>query len=298
MSETREVLLVTGMSGAGVSTTLRTLEDLGWEVVDNLPLPMLVELLRTSDADARPLAVGIGLRARDFDATRLIADVAAWREARGGAIGILFFECATSELERRYAETRRRHPLAIDRPATSGIIRERDLLAPLKDAADRVIDTSRLRANDLAAHIRESFGREASVGTTLSIVSFGFSRGVPPFADFVFDVRFLRNPHWDDRLRPLTGRDPEIADYISEDAAFAPALERIESLLTLLLPRYDAEGKAYVTVAFGCTGGRHRSVFVAEEMGRRLRGRGFSPTIAHRDLAATPPDAIGTRPFG
>jgi len=306
-----EILLVTGLSGAGKSTVLKTLEDLGWEVVDNFPLPLLDRLLTAPPPEgspdvSRPLALGIGSRTRGFDALRIAERVAQLRSTGEQAIATLFLDCASAELERRYDETRRRHPLAPDRPATEGIARERDLLAPLRRAADRLIDTTRLNANDLAQAIRHDFTRSGLGETTLSILSFGFARGVPQAADLMFDMRFLRNPHWDAALRPHTGREADVAAYIAADPAYAEALARIEDLLLLLLPRYRAEGKAYVTVAFGCTGGKHRSVHVAERVAARLRDAGFSPTVLHRDLIAVrqgdpaivPPDALEGRPDG
>ncbi|CAN5465646.1 RNase adapter RapZ [soil metagenome] len=297
MSDAKHILLFTGMSGACKSTVLKTLEDLGWEVVDNLPLLLLDRLLATalpegSDGDARPLALGIGAQTRGFDAERIVSRVARLREEHGHDIGTLFLDCAGSELERRYSETRRRHPLAMDLPASDGIAREREALAPLRDAANRLIDTTDLTANGLAQQIRDTFALEGQGTPTLAVTSFGFSRGVPRNADLMFDMRFLRNPHWDERLRPGTGLDAEVAAYVAADPAYEEALERIEALLVLLLPRYRAEGKAYVTVAFGCTGGRHRSVHVAERVAKRLRDEGFSPTVSHRDLGAAPQDAL------
>jgi len=205
---------------------------------------------------------------------------------------MLFLDCSGAELERRYSETRRRHPLAPDRPAQDGIARERDLLRPLRDWANRLVDTTDLNANALAQQIRTTFpasGRDAPV---LSIQSFGFARGLPRNADLVFDMRFLRNPHWDAALRPGTGLDPEVAAYVAGDPAYPAAMEQIGALLELLIPRYRAEGKSYVSIAIGCTGGRHRSVHVAEHLGTRLRAAGFSPTITHRDLGAAPQDSL------
>ena len=285
-----EIVLVTGVSGAGMSTALRTLEDLGWEVVDNLPLPLLDRLLSASPPagaahEARPLALGIGARTRAFDPDRAIELIAQLRHD-GRPIELLFLDCASNELERRYDETRRRHPLAQDRPARDGIARERELLAPLRHGADRLIDTTRLAANALSQRVRQTYARDGLSEPTLTIRSFGFSRGLPGDADLVFDMRFLRNPHWDPALRPGTGLDPDVVAYIADDPAYADALERIEDLLLLLIPRYRAEGKAYVSIAIGCTGGKHRSVHVADRIARRLRDAGFSPTVDHRDLAA------------
>lgn len=294
---TKDILLVTGLSGAGKSTVLKTLEDLGWEVVDNLPLVLLDRLLEAplsagrSD-ESQPLAIGIGTQTRDFVPERIVERIRTLRSVHDLDVGMLFLDCSGAELERRYSETRRRHPLAPDRPAQDGIARERDLLRPLRDWANRLIDTTDLNANALAQQIRTTFpasGRDAPV---LSIQSFGFARGLPRNADLVFDMRFLRNPHWDAALRPGTGLDPGVAAYVAGDPAYPAAMEQIGALLELLIPRYRAEGKSYVSIAIGCTGGRHRSVHVAEHLGTRLRAAGFSPTITHRDLGAAPQDSL------
>jgi UPF0042 nucleotide-binding protein len=287
------ILLVTGMSGAGKSTALDTLEDLGWEVVDNLPLVLLNRLLATDlpqgASDARPLAFGIDSRTRGFEADAIVVRIKTIRES-GADIGTLFLDCGGAELERRYSETRRRHPLALDRPAADGIARERELLSPLRRWADHVIDTTSFASNQLKADIRSRFGDAETNGPTLSVMSFGFSRGVPRNADLMFDMRFLRNPHWVDELRPMSGLDQPVADYIAQDAAYADVAERIEELLIRLIPRYQAEGKSYVCIAFGCTGGRHRSVHMAERVAERLRNAAFSPTVTHRDLTSRPDD--------
>ncbi|VXC40420.1 Nucleotide-binding protein Sala_2050 [Sphingomonas sp. T1] len=301
--QSKPILLITGMSGAGKSTVLKTLEDLGWEIVDNLPLLLLDRLLDTPRAqgqmdDSTPLAIGIGPQTRDFDADRIIGRIRDLRDRHGLEIGTLFLDCSGVELERRYSETRRRHPLAPDRPAGDGIAREREMLRPLRDWANRLIDTTTLAANELAQQIRHSFAQDDQGAPTLSIQSFGFARGLPRNADLVFDMRFLRNPHWDPRLRPGTGLDLEVAQYVMADPAYEAAVSRIEDLLLLLLPRYKAEGKSYVSVAIGCTGGRHRSVHVAERIAGRLRAEGFSPTVNHRDLGAAPQDSLEGPPVG
>jgi UPF0042 nucleotide-binding protein len=301
MADPKNILLVTGLSGAGKSTVLRTLEDLGWEVVDNLPLLLLDRLLSAalpegSEGDNKPLAIGIGARTRDFDPDRIVQRINTLRQRHGHDIGTLFLDCSGAELERRYSETRRRHPLALDRPASDGIARERELLAPLRDWANRLIDTTDLTANQLAQQVRETFSGGRQGSPTLSVTSFGFARGLPRNADLVFDMRFLRNPHWVPALRPGTGLDEQVSTYIADDPAYDAAMTQIESLLLLLLPRYKAEGKSYVTVAFGCTGGRHRSVHVTDRVARRLRAEGFSPTVTHRDLAAAPQDSLEGAP--
>jgi UPF0042 nucleotide-binding protein len=296
----KHILLVTGMSGAGKSTVLRTLEDLGWEVVDNLPLLLLNRLLDTAPGadggdDERPLALGLGTQTRGFDAESIVQRIKKLREEQGLDVGTLFLECTGAELIRRFSETRRRHPLAQDRPAEDGIARERELLGPLRRWANRLIDTSDMKANQLSQTIRGIFSEDGGK-TTFSVTSFGFSRGLPRDADLVLDMRFLRNPHWEPGLRPGTGLDADVSAYIQADPAYDAAMAQIESLLLLLLPRYQAEGKAYVTIAFGCTGGRHRSVHVAERMAARLRDEGFSPTVTHRDLQTAPQDSLEGAP--
>lgn len=301
-SRPERILLVTGMSGAGKTTALKTFEDLGWEVVDNLPLSLFDRLLGTPQAEGapdreRPLALGIDSRTRDFDADRIIARAAKLRDVNRSPAEILFLDCAGAELARRFSETRRRHPLALDRPAADGIVQERELLSPLRIAADHVIDTTEHTTNSLQQELRTRFGGARAEAPTLTVMSFGYARGVPRNADLMFDMRFLRNPHWVPELKPLTGIDTAVGEHIATDPAYDDALQRIEELILLLLPRYASEGKAYVTIAFGCTGGRHRSVHVAERIAQRLRDASFSPTVSHRDLAR-PFDALERKLVG
>ncbi|HEX5535680.1 MAG TPA: RNase adapter RapZ [Sphingobium sp.] len=293
----KSILLVSGMSGAGKSTVLRTLEDLGWEVVDNLPLMLLDRLMAAPPSHDdknrdRPLAIGIDTRTRGFDAGALVQRIKTLREREGWDIDTLYLDCAGAELERRYAETRRRHPLAQDRPATDGIARERELTEPLRRWATQVIDTTALSVNELQQDIRTRYGRDPNEQTVLTVLSFGFSRGLPRNADLVFDMRFLRNPHWDAILRPRTGLDPDVAAHIAEDPAYENAVSQIEHLLETLIPLYQKQGKSYVTIAFGCTGGRHRSVHIAERVASYLRRAGFSPTVLHRNMESAPHNAL------
>ena len=284
------LLLVTGMSGAGKSTVLDALEDLGWDCVDNLPVSLLEPFVKGDSKQCRlvPAAVAMDARSRDFDGDALPGIL---RSIEGVRPEILFLDCAGREILRRYNETRRPHPLALDRPPEDGIARERSLTASLRNAADSVLDTTDLTPIELRDELRRRYGDDARQ-PVLTIASFGFARGVSRTADLVFDMRFLSNPHWVDELRPLTGEDEAVRSYLLRDEAWNDAMDRIESLLIDWIPRYWASGKSYVTVAFGCTGGRHRSVCAAVEMADRLRRAGFSPNLRHRDLGSQPSDTI------
>ncbi|MDE8651948.1 RNase adapter RapZ [Novosphingobium album (ex Liu et al. 2023)] len=290
----QQLLLVTGMLGAGKTTALRVLEDLGWEIIDNFPVRLLDRLIETPDAKdggpRGPLAIGFDSRTRGFDPHRIIKRVKQLSERGDLQITTLFLDCASRELERRYNETRRRHPLAAGTPAATGIRAERELLAPLRRWADMLIDTTEYSTNDLQKVIREKFASSVGEELTITVSSFGFSRGMPPVADLVFDMRFLDNPHWNPVLRPLTGLDAPVGEHIRADPAFAEAFTRIRDLVLFLLPRYREQGKAYVHIAFGCTGGRHRSVFMAEQIAAALRDSGFSPTLLHRNLGSRAAD--------
>ena len=288
-TEPQRILFVTGMLGAGKTTALQELEDLGWETIDNLPFRFLSRLIGgepVPQASIHPLAVGFDSRTRGFDPGQIIEQIAQLARRPNLAITTLFLDCAGHELERRFNETRRRHHLAQDMPVPSGIAAERELLGPLRDWADMLIDTTHFSVNDLKQTIRDRFGSDAPRAMTLTVTSFGFARGMPPAADLVFDMRYLDNPHWDPALRALTGQDAAVARHIEQDPAFAATYTRIRDLLTELLPLYAAQGKRYVTIAFGCTGGKHRSVFTAERIARDLRESGFSPTVLHRNLAS------------
>lgn len=291
-SAPQQILLVTGMSGAGKSTALETLEDLGWEAIDNFPIRMLPDLLARSEGHCAPLAIGVDARTRGFVPSEIRAQFEDLTERSDLSVGTLFLDCASPEIERRYNETRRRHPLAQGRPVSEGIRAERELLAPLREWAQMVIDTTGYGRNHLQQAVRERFAQDPSGALTITVTSFGFARGMPPIADLVFDMRFLDNPHWIDELREQTGRDPAVAAHIQADPAFDTAFEKIAGLVQSLIPLYAAQGRAYLTVAFGCTGGRHRSVFSAESLFKRLLDGGYEPTLLHRDLAARAADTV------
>ena len=283
------LLLVTGMSGAGKSTVLDALEDMGWDCADNLPTALLEDFVRgAGGAGTVPMAVGMDARSRGFDAAALPGLV---RGIKGVSPEILYLDCGGSELVRRYDETRRRHPLAADRPAEDGIARDRGLTAALRNAADSVLDTTDLKPAELRDELRRRYGGDADQ-PVLTIASFGFARGVSRTADLMFDMRFIANPHWVDELRSMTGLDDPVREYVGQDPGWSGAMNQIEQLLSSLIPLYYDAGKTYLTVAFGCTGGRHRSVAAAVEMAERLRKGGFSPNIRHRDLASPPSDTI------
>jgi RNase adapter protein RapZ len=302
----QRVLLVTGLLGAGKTTALRELEDLGWETIDNFPIRLLERLIDHAGQEGAgqegagqenrgpptPLALGFDSRTRGFNPHDIIALVDRLAARAELESAMLFLDCSGKELERRYNETRHRHPLAGDMPVSSGIAAERELLEPLRLRADALIDTSEFTTNELQQVIRERSAPTGSQTMTITVSSFGFARGMPPAPDLVFDMRFLDNPHWDPQLRPLTGQDAPVGEHIRKDPTFAEAFARIRDLLLLLLPRYQAQGKAYVHIAFGCTGGRHRSVFTAEQIATALRGAGFALTLLPRNLGSRTVDLL------
>ncbi|MFN6935054.1 MAG: RNase adapter RapZ [Tsuneonella sp.] len=295
----QRVVLVTGLSGAGKTTALRVLEDLGWEAIDNFPIRLLERLVGPESAGTEhrpPLAIGFDSRTRGFVPHVIIS---RWKKlsARDDLdVTTLFLDCASAELERRYNETRRRHPMSQGRPVLDGIKAERELMEPMRRWAEAVIDTTGMSASDLQHAIRDRFSDAPTEAMTVTVSSFGFARGMPPLADLVFDMRFLDNPHWDPELRPLTGLDAPVSAHIEKDPAWPEAFERIRDLVLMLLPRYAAQGKTYVNVALGCTGGKHRSVHTAEALAQALREGGFSPTVVHRNLGSRAADQLEGQP--
>ena len=280
-----DILVITGLSGAGRSQAAADLEDLGWFVVDNLPTSLIekvVELASTSELAGAGLALVVG---RVLHQTAILDEVTKLRAA-GHRVRLLYLDASTPELVRRYGATRRRHPLGGEGVTIVGAVeRERELLEVVKEAADLVIDTSALTIHQLKARMAESFSADGpSVAMQTTIQSFGYKHGLPLDVDMVFDCRFLPNPFWVEELREQTGQDAPVRDFVLGQEVAGPFLDKVEELLVSLLPAYVAEGKSYLTVAVGCTGGRHRSVAVAEELARRLRRHGSTPQVSHRDL--------------
>ena len=279
-----EYLVVTGLSGAGRSTAAATLEDLGWFVIDNMPSALITkvsELVDSTGSEMERVAFVVGRAGGDIDDVLPAVDA-----LRGGRhrVRILFLDAADDVLIKRFEGTRRRHPQAA-RAVTESVAEERQLLGELRDRADLVVDTSELNVNQLRSRLIEVFGAEEE-GSTMqtSLLSFGFKHGVPLDVDLLFDCRFLPNPYWDETLRHQSGTDPAVRTYVLERPETAVFLEKVEDLLALLVPAYMREGKSYLTVAMGCTGGRHRSVVLAEELGRRLHDHGIPATVFHRDV--------------
>lgn len=280
-----KVILVTGMSGAGKGVALRTLEDCGFEAIDNIPLTLL-PAVAGSGASPRPLALGADIRSRDFSERHFIGAIQELRKTPQLDLKMVYLDCDDEVLARRFKTTRRRHPLAGDRPVTDGIRNERQLTSGIKDIADFVIDTSETEPSELRQQIIAHFAPQQRQ-LAVSIVSFSYQRGVPREADLLFDVRFLSNPHYDPALNPKTGIDKDVGAYIEADKDFKSFFANMTGLLAPLLPRYMEEGKSFLTIAVGCTGGQHRSVHVAEKLGGFLQDRGYKVSVRHRELKNT-----------
>ncbi len=284
----RRVVLITGLSGAGLSTSLKALEDAGYEAVDNLRLSLVPHLVNeNAGQDRRPLAIAIDTRNAAFSAGAVLHIRESLAQRDDLEVFLLYLECSNESLQHRFTATRRRHPLAVDRPLTDGIKTEREMLEAIRDEADLTIDTSDLTIHDLRRLVVEHYRFDKTPGLTLFVMSFSYGRGIPREADLVLDARFLRNPHYVQKLRPLSGQNTEVARYIQNDPDYEPFLENTTNLLVPLLPRFQKEGKSYLTIAVGCTGGRHRSVLVAEQLATNIAGHGYIVGIGHRDILKT-----------
>jgi UPF0042 nucleotide-binding protein len=282
------LVLVTGVSGAGRTTSLKILEDFGFDAVDNLPLRLLPNLL-SGDAELHvPVAIGLDIRTRDFGVDQFGDIIASLRAQSGLDVTVVFVDAENAVLQQRFTESRRPHPLTQDRPLVDAIAHEKRLMAPIATIADVQIDTSRLKAAELRKILQDQFASPTSGQMAIFVKSFSFRQGVPGEADLVFDVRFLRNPHYDPDLRNLTGMDPRVGDYVAQDRDFAGFMDRLKALIGPILPRYAEEGKSYLTIAVGCTGGKHRSVYIARLLNEWISTLGYDVHLSHRDKPAEP----------
>lgn len=290
------MVLVTGPSGAGRSTAVNVLEDLGFEVIDNLPLSLLPRLL-DGPPIARPLALGLDVRNRDFSVNALLDLIRQLTANPKVDAEVLYLDASTDILLRRYSETRRRHPLAPSEAPELGIGREVDLLAPVRAQATVLIDTSDLSPHDLRAELQAWFAPDSSGSMAVSLQSFSYKRGVPRGVDMVFDCRFLRNPHWEPTLRALDGQDESVQAYIAKDPMYERFFESVVDMVTVLLPAFKDEGKTHLTIGFGCTGGQHRSVAMTQKLANTLAKAGWQVSIRHRELErrarSVPPASVG-----
>jgi UPF0042 nucleotide-binding protein len=289
------IVLVTGPSGAGRTTAINALEDMGFETISNLPLTLLPRLIE-GPPPGRPLAIGLDVRNRDFSTNAVIEVIDRLNRDATGQVDVLYVDCRPEVLLRRYSETRRRHPMAPAESAAEGVERELDLLVPIRARADILIDTSDLTPHDLRDEMRRWFDTEGATRLAVSVHSFSYKRGIPRAVDMVFDVRFLRNPYWETSLRGLDGRAQQVASHVADDPRWTEFFTRVRDLVLFLLPAYRAEGKAHLSIAFGCTGGQHRSVSVAEAVANALAANGWQVSIRHRELerrSATTPSASG-----
>jgi len=283
MTSQRRIVLVTGPSGAGRSTAIRVLEDLGFEAIDNLPMGLLLRLLEGAEND-RPMALGVDARNRDFSTIGFIDLAVRLRRMEQVDLTTLYLDCSDEVLLRRFSETRRRHPVAADASPETGVRQEKELLAPIREIADTLIDTSPLNVHQLREEVERWFAPQGGRHLAVSIESFSYKRGLPRGLDMVFDCRFLANPYWRPELRAEDGRNADVARYVQSDMNYAPFFDRVVDLLKLLLPAYRAEGKAHLSVAFGCTGGQHRSVAMAEAVAKALAEEGQQVAIRHREM--------------
>lgn len=281
--EKQRLILVTGPSGAGRSTAINALEDLGYEAIDNLPLSLLPRLMQ-GPSHEKPLALGLDTRNREFSTHALMEAIEELSRRRAYDFDVLFIDCSDNVLLRRFSETRRRHPMAGADDPLRGISREKEMLGSIRQRASILIDSSELSPHDMRAEISRLFSLEMKQKLSVSVHSFSYKRGLPRSADMVLDCRFLRNPHWESELRAMSGLDPAVAQYVSEDARYAAFFQHIKDLCDTLLPAYQEEGKSHFTIAFGCTGGRHRSVTLTEATSQMLAQSGWQVSCRHREL--------------
>jgi UPF0042 nucleotide-binding protein len=278
------LIIVTGLSGAGISSAMAILEDLGFSAYDNFPLSLLQQLLQQESIVKRPVTVSFDTRARNFDPVALMSEIKKLKQVQDWSVKTLFLCADDNVLLKRFSETRRTHPLARDRAVVDGIAAEKSFLYTLKHEAGHVVDTSDYSVHDLRRFIEGFTGGMVHGRLNISVMSFSYRHGLPREADLVFDVRFLKNPNWDNDLKEKTGLSRDVQDFVRSDDAYTPFLTNIKSMLELLLPRYQSEGKSYLTIAFGCTGGKHRSVTVAEDISQFLKSKNINLVTHHREI--------------
>ena len=290
------LVLVTGPSGAGRTTAIRALEDLGFEAIDNLPLSLVPRLIDGPPL-GRPIALGVDVRNREFTVAAMIELIDTLTREPHVTLELLYLDCSAAELIRRFNQTRRSHPLTPGQDPEEGVEREIELLVPIQARADHLIDTSEMSPHDLNAELARWFDKAVAARMAVSVQSFSYKRGIPRGVDMVFDCRFLQNPHWVAELRALDGRDPAVAAHVEADPRFAEFFLRLQEFVLFLLPAHLAEGKAHLSIGFGCSGGQHRSVAVAEKLGKLLAEAGWPVSKRHRELerraAVTPPTQAG-----
>ncbi len=292
MTSQQRIVLVTGPSGAGRSTAIHVLEDLGFEAIDNLPMGLLTRLLDGQEPN-KPMALGIDARNRDFSTIGFLELAAKLGRMEQVDLTVLYLDCTNDVLLRRFSETRRRHPVATDASPETGILQEKEELQPIREFADTLIDTSTLNVHQLREEVERWFAPPEGRHLAVSVESFSYKRGLPRGLDMVFDCRFLANPYWRPELRDADGRNPDVASYVQSDMNYAAFFDRVVDLLIELLPAFSAEGKAHLSVAFGCTGGQHRSVAVAEAVAKALAEGGQQVAIRHREMERR---ALNVRP--
>lgn len=283
----QEIVIVTGPAGAGRTTAIKAIEDFGIEVIDNLPLSLINRILNGPPTGER-LAIGVDSRTRGFSGEALLEVIDVIGKSPHYTPTLLYLDCRTEALLRRFSETRRRHPAAPHGTPAMGIEHEVLMLSALRARADILIDTSELSPHQLRAELARWFDTSEGRGLAVSVQSFSYKRGTPRGVDMMIDCRFLRNPHWESALRPLTGLVPQVGDYVSEDPLFEPFFNKLQDFVELLLPAYQAEGKAYFSIGLGCTGGQHRSVFVAEKLADVLANKGWVVSTRHREMERWP----------
>lgn len=276
------VVLVTGPAGAGRSSAINVLEDIGFEAIDNLPLSLVSRLL--TEPLERSLALGIDPRNREFSLDSLLNLIRALTKQLSAPPEILYLDCSHEVLLKRYSETRRRHPMAPDSNPSEGIVKEIALLSPIRAMANYLVDTTGLSVHDLKAELKYWFEDASTASLSVTLLSFSYKRGLPRQADIVLDCRFLANPHWNEGLRPFDGRTDQVQQFVMADPKYQPFFDQVCNMLTLLLPAYKTEGKAHLTVGFGCTGGKHRSVTLAEQTAKALDAAGWWVSIRHREV--------------